>query len=285
MIVTPRIAVGKGGKTMSDVATAEGVRFEVTMRFIDPDAPPGFVYLNAYEQNTMKFELHPVMVTDARPTAHYFTLDQNAFTLMRRPTAFTNFDDQAETERVYYPQCEALVKETLGAERVLLFHPALRRDLPDWRQKPARNAHLDYPVSTYRMWAQQLLGEAEAARWLERRFIGINIWRPLKPVLAMPLAVCDGATVSVKDLKIGYAANETDNEKPRTTFNLAYSPAQRWYYFRHMRPDEVLLIKIADSDASRVQGAPHSAIEDPTSPPDAPPRESYEVRALAFMPA
>jgi len=46
----------------------------------------------------------------------------------------------------------------------------------------------------------------------------------------------------------------------------------------------VLLIKIADSDARQVQGAPHSAIDDPTAGPDAPPRESYELRALAFMP-
>jgi hypothetical protein len=266
------------------MVTTDPIRFEVSMRFIDPDAPPGFVYLNAYEQNTMKFALHPVMVTDARPMADHFTLDKNAFALMRRPTAFADFDDGAQTEAVYYPEIEALVKEVLGAERVLVFHPALRRDIPGWRQHPARNAHLDYPVATYRKWAEPLLGPAEAARWLERRFIGINVWRPLKPVLATPLAVCDGSTVASADLRIGYAANETDNKEPRATFNLAYSPAQRWYYFRHMQPDEVLLIKIADSDATRVQGAPHSAIEDPLSGPDAPPRESYEVRALAFLP-
>jgi hypothetical protein len=269
---------------MTLATLADPLRFEVMMRFIDPDAPPGFVYLNAYERNTMKFDPHPVTVTNARPTADRFTIAANGFALMRRPTSFSHFDDQAETERHYYPEVAALVKEVLGAERVLVFHPALRRDIPGWRQHPARNAHLDYPVSTYRMWAQQLLGEAEAAEWLRRRFIGINVWRPLKPVLATPLAVCDGATVTTSDLKIGYAANETDNEKPRATFNLAYGPAQRWYYFRHMQPDEVLLIKIADSDPRQVQGAPHSAIEDPTSPPDAPPRESFEVRALAFMP-
>jgi hypothetical protein len=271
---------------MSETMTVgERVQFDVTMRFIDPDAPPGFVYLNAYEQNTMKFDPHRITVTDARPMADRFTLDRNAFALMRRPTAFTEFDDPARTEAVYYPEVAALVKDVLGAEKVLVFHPALRRDIPSSRQRPARNAHLDYPVDTYRMWAEQIMGAEAAAPWLQRRFIGINVWRPLKPVMATPLAVCDGATVSAKDLRIGYAANETDNAKPRATFNVAYNPAQRWYYFRHLQPDEVLLIKIADSDASRVQGAPHSAIEDPTSPPDAPPRESYEIRALAFMPA
>lgn len=270
---------------MPPAALADSIRFEVTMRFIDPAAPPGFVYLNAYEANTMKFDPHPVLVTDARPLADHFTLEQNGFALLRRPTRFTQFDDADATARIYHAECAALVKEVLGAERVLVFHPALRRDIPGWRQHPARNAHLDYPVATYRKWAEQLLGAEEAAKWLQRRFIGINVWRPLKPVLATPLAVCDGATVRPADLKIGYAANEVDNKEPRATFNLAYSPAQRWYYFRHMQPDEVILIKIADSDARQVQGAPHSAIEDPTSPPDAPPRESYELRALAFMPA
>jgi hypothetical protein len=28
---------------------------------------------------------------------------------------------------------------------------------------------------------------------------------------------------------------------------------------------------------------PHSAFEDPTTPPDAPPRESIEVRTMAFF--
>ncbi|HEY5208556.1 MAG TPA: CmcJ/NvfI family oxidoreductase [Stellaceae bacterium] len=271
---------------MSDTMIAgDRVQFDVPMRFIDPDAAPGFVYLNAYDQNTMKFQTHRVVVTDARPMADNFILDRNGFALVRRPTEFTQFDDPARAEAVYYPEIAALVREVLGAEKVLVFHPALRRDVPSSRQRPARNAHLDYPVITYRRWAEQLMGADAAAEWLQRRFVGINIWRPLKPVLASPLAVCDGATLSTQDLRIGYAANETDNTDPRATFNLAYNPAQRWYYFRHMRPDEVLLIKIADSDASRVQGAPHSAIDDPTSAPDAPPRESYEIRALAFMPA
>jgi hypothetical protein len=270
---------------MSDISVAaDRASLDVTMRFIDPDAPPGFVYLNAYEANTMKFDLHPVTVTNARPMADRFTVARNGFALQRRPTRFTEFDDAARTEAIYWPEVAALVKEVLGAERALVFHPALRRDVPASRQKPARNAHLDYPIATYRMWAEQLLGPEEAAKWLRRRFVGINVWRPLKPVMSAPLALCDGATLSTRDLKIGYAANETDNAKPRATFNVAYNPSQRWYYFRDMQPDEVLLIKIADSDAGQVQGAPHSAIDDPSAGPDAPPRESYEVRALAFMP-
>jgi hypothetical protein len=270
---------------MTDTAgAAERTGIDVTMRFIDPDAPPGFVYHNAYERNTMKFALHPIRVADARPIADHFTVARNGFELMRHPSRFTEFDNAELTEAIYWPEAAALVKKVLSAEKVIVFHPALRRDIADWRQKPARNAHLDYPVSTYRMWAEQLLGAEDPAHWLQRRFIGINVWRPLKPVMSAPLALCDGATVSTQDLKIGYASNETDNAKPRATFNVAYNPAQRWYYFRHMQPDEVLLIKIADSDARQVQGAPHSAIDDPTAGPDAPPRESYELRALAFLP-
>ncbi len=51
-----------------------------------------------------------------------------------------------------------------------------------------------------------------------------------------------------------------------------------------MRPEEIYAFKLFDSDASRVQWTAHSAFEDPTSPPGAPPRQSIELRTISFMP-
>jgi hypothetical protein len=51
-----------------------------------------------------------------------------------------------------------------------------------------------------------------------------------------------------------------------------------------MQQSEVLLIKCFDSERDgRARFTAHSAFDDPTSPPDAAPRESVEVRTLAFF--
>jgi len=50
-----------------------------------------------------------------------------------------------------------------------------------------------------------------------------------------------------------------------------------------MRTDEVLLLKCYDSALDgRARFLPHTAFIDPTTPPDAAPRESIELRTLVF---
>jgi hypothetical protein len=50
-----------------------------------------------------------------------------------------------------------------------------------------------------------------------------------------------------------------------------------------MQPDEALLLKCYDSATDgRARFAPHTAFEDPTTPADAQPRESIEIRTLVF---
>jgi hypothetical protein len=65
-------------------------------------------------------------------------------------------------------------------------------------------------------------------------------------------------------------------------FNLSYSCAHRWYYAPRMQPDEVLAFKLFDSEPGRIQWTAHTAFEDPSARPDAAPRESLEIRTIAF---
>ena len=51
-----------------------------------------------------------------------------------------------------------------------------------------------------------------------------------------------------------------------------------------LRPEEVLVFKLCDTDRERVQWTAHTAFDDPASPPDAAPRRSIELRTLAFFP-
>jgi hypothetical protein len=114
----------------------------------------------------------------------------------------------------------------------------------------------------------------------------VNLWRPIRPVLRTPLALCDASTVAPTDLNGSEIRGGLmdPNRKSLFGFNLSYNPKHRWYYAPRMQPDEVLVFRLFDSDRSRVQWTGHTAFDDPTSPPDAPARESIEIRTISFMP-
>jgi hypothetical protein len=66
-------------------------------------------------------------------------------------------------------------------------------------------------------------------------------------------------------------------------YHCAYNPEHRWYYFPNMQRHEAVVFKTFDSiKDGRARWTAHTAFDDPTSPPDAPPRESIEMRTLAF---
>ena len=55
-------------------------------------------------------------------------------------------------------------------------------------------------------------------------------------------------------------------------------------FYPELATDEAVLIKCFDSEEDgRARFAPHAAFEDPTAPFDVPPRESIELRTLAFF--
>jgi hypothetical protein len=51
-----------------------------------------------------------------------------------------------------------------------------------------------------------------------------------------------------------------------------------------MRREEAIVFKVFDSlEDGRARWTAHTAFDDPTSPPNARPRESIEIRTLAFF--
>ncbi len=64
---------------------------------------------------------------------------------------------------------------------------------------------------------------------------------------------------------------------------MKFNPDHRWFYFPEMTADQALLLKCYDSVTDgRARFAPHTAFVDPTTPKDALPRESIELRTLVF---
>ena len=111
----------------------------------------------------------------------------------------------------------------------------------------------------------------------------IQVWRPIaKPIVVNPLAMIDARTVAPEDL---VAAERRFPNRVGETYQLKYNPAQRWYYYPEMRREEAIVFKVYDSEKDgRARFTPHSSFTtDDAPPPDAPPRQSIEVRTLAFF--
>ncbi len=121
----------------------------------------------------------------------------------------------------------------------------------------------------------------DADRVLSSRVRIINVWRPIQnPVAHKPLAVCDWRTVGPDDL-VSVRLIYPDREG--STFSVRHNPDMRFHYLSNQTPDEVTLIKCFDSaEDGTARLTPHSAFTDPGSPPEAPHRQSIEVRALVF---
>jgi len=94
--------------------------------------------------------------------------------------------------------------------------------------------------------------------------------------------LCDAESLSEEDL---VASDLKYPDRTGETYSITYNPQQRYYYFPRMQADEPVLIRRFDSSREgAARFSAHTGFDDPTSPPDAPPRESIEVRTLVFFP-
>ena len=241
------------------------------------EPPPGV------PARTGRGETHTVAVRDARAVA--VSLDREGFRLDRRPTAIRNFYDDDEVTRVYYPECERFIKETMGASRVVAFDHITRNPLLAGQgslvKPPAKRVHNDYTDWSAPQRVRDLLG-AEAETLLLHRFAIVNAWRNFGgTLLDSPLALCDASSLAEEDL---VPTDLLYPDRKGEIYSITYGAEQRWYYFPQMQPDEVVLIRCFDSARSgAARFSAHGAFDDPTTPPDAPPRQSIEVRTLVFF--
>jgi hypothetical protein len=225
-----------------------------------------------------------VRVHDARPQAHELTLDHQAFALTRHDTEVRDFFDEAEIKAIYHPEMEALVKHETGAEKVVVFDHTIRvANAPVERgfRAPVQAVHNDYTEKSGPQRVRELLPPDEAEARLRHRFAEYNVWRPISgPVQMWPLALVDAQSIAAGDLA---ACDLVYADRTGEIYQGVYNPAHRWCYFPHMERHEAVLIKCYDSARDRARFSLHSAFADPTSPADAAPRQSIEIRAFAFF--
>ena len=239
------------------------------------------------EKSQWPYTEYDVRIADMRPIKDQLALERNGFVLVNQNSAVRDFFDPEEVERVYLPEIVELLSEVTGADKVITFGTMVRTDREGIAEGnlPAYGAHVDYGDRTVRQFATDVLGEDEAEHWLQGRYMLINVWRPISVVRRAPFAVCDARTVFRTDMYDSEVRGGLGDPNRPTLygFSVGFNPQQRWYYVPQMRPDEVLAFKLFDSDAAAVQWTAHSAFTHPDTPADAPPRESIEVRTIAFF--
>jgi hypothetical protein len=229
---------------------------------------------------------HRVTIHNGRPDAREFTLERNGFRFVRHDTKVANFYDEDEIRRVYYPEMEALIKAESGAKRVVVFDHTLRTADDELRESKqirevVRRVHNDYTEWSAPQRVRDILPN-EAEQLLRRRFAIIQVWRPIRhPVETYPLAMADAQSLSPDDMII---SERRYPNRVGQTYAITYNPAHKWFWFPRMRREEALVFKVFDSmKDGRARWTAHTAFEDPTSPPNAQPRESIEIRTLSFF--
>jgi hypothetical protein len=231
-------------------------------------------------------EPHSVPIHNLRPISEKVSLDREGFALVRQKSSVKDFYDEAEIKDVYYPEAERLIKVATGADRVFVFDHTVRKrvegvaDRDGGLRQPVARVHVDHTEKSGPQRVRDLIPD-EAEELLKGRVQIINLWRPIRgPLLDSPLAVCDARTVGLDEL---VASDLVYPNRVGETYSVKYDPDHQWFYVPRMMVDEALLLKCFDS---RTDGparfAPHTAFADPTTPPDAPPRESIELRTLVF---
>ena len=246
------------------------------------EPPPGVPRVSG------RFVAQTMPVRNARTTMENFSLDKQGFELRQHGTSVVDFYDREEVKRVYYPEVEQLLKAATGAAKVVIFDHQVRC-LP-MAQRGERSAreyakivHNDYTANSGPRRVRDHLPPAEAEELLKHRFAEINVWRPIRgPVESSPLAVCDARSIEPEDF---VPSDLVYPDKVGETYRFKHNPDHRWFYFPYLERTEAILLKCYDSkEDGRARFTAHTSFEDPTSGPDAAPRESIEVRALVFWP-
>jgi len=253
---------------------------------VKPASYGGIDTFEADKKRTGKYQEHKVTIRDGRVIAKELSLDREGFIFVQHDTKMRDFYDEAEIRAVYYPEIEQLVKETSGAKRVLVFDHTLRSADSAMREAkqisgPVRNAHNDYTEWSGPQRVRDLLPD-EADELLKRRVAVVQVWRPIRHAVERePLAIADARSIGTREL---FPSSRVYPDRIGEVYHCAYNPEHRWYYFPKMQPDEAIVFKTFDSAKDgRARWTAHSAFDDPTSRPDAPPLESIEMRTLAFF--
>jgi hypothetical protein len=276
--------------------TRPAVQAELT--FLDPRSTVRRLFIaRGASLATEDTEQHLVAVRDGRPVQDSFELDLHGFEIVEHRSAIPDFTDPAELAATYVPEVCRFVQERLGADQVLSRGWELRRSVAPGEhgaQPPAGGVHVDYAPDH----VPGMVARAYARHFPDgpgfRRAVVTSTWRVFSPPPQdWPLALCDFRSLAPEDgaATTAYFVDALPEDpfgpvehlRPAgRSWKVRHNPAHQWWYFPGMTRDEVLLIKLGDTDRGVAWAAPHTAFPDPTVQ-GAVPRHSIEFRTFAYF--
>ena len=260
----------------------------------------------------------PQVLRDARRIGEYYPglspnspecMDRLGVSLAHLESKCTNFYDAAEVERVFYPEIEKLLLEFFpdATDALVYNHDVFDKDYAGDRtedqdnKNPGVNAryanlvHNDLNDNSGRVRCRELLTknlrnfgrkqhytEEEADAKMSRRFVSINLAKPMETVEQFPFVLCAWPSFADQPYITNYRIYD---DRVGETTRFTYRPDHEWYWFPQQKPTEVSMLKCYDSvtDGSVSRWSFHTACIDPTAPADARCRKNVVVRSFVFF--
>lgn len=275
--------------------------------------------LRQSEEDNRRRDLYfPHIMRDARRIGEYYPglspnspecMDRLGVSLAHLESQCRNFYDAHEVERVFYPEIEKLLLDFFpGATDALVYnHDVFDKDYAGDRtedqdnKNPGVNAryanlvHNDLNDNSGRVRCRELLTrnlrnfgreqrytEAEADRKMSRRFMSINLAKPMETVEQYPFVLCAWPSFADQPYITNYRIYD---DRVGETTRFTSRPDHEWYWFPRQTPTEVSMLKCYDSvtDGSVSRWSFHTACVDPTAPADARCRKNVVVRSYVFF--
>lgn len=260
----------------------------------------------------------PQVLRDARRIGTYYPglspespecMDRLGVSLAHVESKCANFYDAAEVERVFYPEIEKLLLEFFpGATDALVYnHDVFDKDYAGDRMEDQDNknpgvntsyanlVHNDLNDNSGRVRCRELLTrnlrnfgrlqhytEQEAETKMSRRFMSINLAKPMETVEQYPFVLCAWPSFADQPYVTSYRIYD---DRVGETTRFTYRADHEWYWFPQQRPTEVSMLKCYDSvtDGSVSRWSFHTACIDPTAPANARCRKNVVVRSFVFF--
>ena len=284
----------------------------------DPAQKDKAALLRQGDADKKRFNLFfPQVMRDARRIGEYYPglspnsaecMDKLGLSLAYCESKCRNFYDSAEVEAVFYPEMEKLLLAFFpGATDALVYnHDVFNKDYQGDRSEDqeAKNpgvntyssrVHNDLNDNSGRLRCRELLvsnlrnfgreqhyTEAEADAKMSRRFMSINLAKPMETVGQYPFVLCAWPSFAHQPYINNYRIYD---DRVGETTRFTNSPDHEWYWFPQQKPNEVSMLKCYDSitDGSVSRWSFHTACKDPTAPEDAPCRKNLVVRSYVFF--
>ena len=260
----------------------------------------------------------PQVLRDARRIEEYYPglspnspecMDKLGVALAHCQSTCENFYDAAEVERVFYPEMEKLLLEFFpdATDALVYNHDVFDKHYDGDRtedqdnKNPGVNAnyanlvHNDLNDNSGRMRCRELLTknlrnfgreqhytDAQADAKMAKRFMSINLAKPMQTVQQNPFVLCAWPSFADQPYINNYRVYD---DRVGETTRFTHRPDHEWYWIPEQKPTEVSMLKCYDSvtDGSVSRWSFHTACIDPTQPDDAPCRKNVVVRSYVFF--